>query len=135
MASNMEDSRFRRMLTKVVWELKPEEVKALSFTYTSFHFEKGTDMICALINQHIIKDCREDLNYLMESLEDIGRTDLKEIVMKYIKSSRPNQFANDHISSSLHLGAEESNGDMKKSAILDGIKYVTSRLAILAYQC
>ena len=66
MASNMEDSRFRRMLTKVVWELKPEEVKALSFTYTSFHFEKGTDMICALINQHIIKDCREDLNYLME---------------------------------------------------------------------
>ena len=122
MASNMEDSRFRRMLTKVVWELKPEEVKALSFTYTSFHFEKGTDMICALINQHIIKDCREDLNYLMESLEDIGRTDLKETVMKYIKLSQPNQFANDLVSSNLHVGTEECNGDMKQSTTISGIE-------------
>ena len=128
MASNIEDPRFRRMLTEVAWELTAKEVKALSFTYLGYTIENSTDLVCALYNQKVIKDCTEDLNSLMKSLGGIKRTDLKEMVMTYIKSSQPNQYAaNDHVSST-HLGTEESNGDMKKSTILGGIEYVQSEI-------
>ena len=123
MASNMEDPRFRRMLTEVAWELTAKEVKALSFTYLGYTIENSTDLVSALYNQKVVKDCTEDLNSLMKSLEGIKRTDLKEMVMTYIKSSQPDRIANDHVSST-HLGTEESNGDMKKSTILGGIEYV-----------
>ena len=123
LASSTEDPRFRRLLNNVIWDLNSEEVKALSLTYLGYPTEKATDLTWALIQGQIIKDCTKDLNGLMESLEGIKRTDLKEIVMEYIKSSQPNQFANDHVSST-HLGTEESNGDMKKSTIHGGIEYV-----------
>ena len=102
LASSTEDPRFRRLLNNVIWDLNAEEVKALSLTYLGYPIEKATDLMWALIQGQIIKDCTKDLNGLIESLEGIKRTDLKETVMEYIKSSQPNQLANDHVSSTLH---------------------------------
>ena len=122
LASSTEDPRFRRLLNNVIWGLNSEEVKVLSLTYLGYPVEKATDLMWTLIRGQIIKDCTKDLNGLMESLEGIKRTDLKEIVMEYKKSSKPNQFANDNVSSILHVGTEECDGDMKKSTIHGGIE-------------
>lgn len=126
--------KFKGFLIRLASQLSPEQVKKLGFIYLDTEAVQGikddTDLMERITQRQRIRDCQEDLNQLIESLENIGRTDLKEMVTGYIEKICPpvklferppslEPVVQDTVSSStMHMAIpEEKGGDYDRSTV------------------
>ena len=125
--------KFKGFLIRLGGKLSLEQVKKLGFIYLDNEavedIKNDTDLMEKITQRQKIRECQEDLNQLIEILEDIGRTDLKEMVSEYIEKRHPpvrlpeglpslEPFVENAVSSStMHMGIPEKEGDLSKSTV------------------
>ena len=111
--------RFRRTLLDIGQKLTADEVKKLAFIYDIPGWEtldNSIDLLDRMLKCDKLRGCQEDLLELEESLEIIGRADLKKIVSKYIEQrarplSRDLSDSEPIIQEATHFATEEVGGD------------------------
>lgn len=139
---NIATIRLRGILTKVADKLSAEETEKLGFIYLGEEIDQNAlGLMRSMMKGVLISNSQEHLYLLMESLESIGRTDMKQVVEEYILKATllessmakseppgadplPRLDLNDVTSTSgasgvtgVHLATEEDKSDNTKSTI------------------
>lgn len=114
--------KFRGMLANLGDKLTRKEAKALAFIYEENidEIDIGIEVMDRITKrERIVSGRKEDLEGLKESLDKIGRSDLKTVVDDYIKLHHCQQPMADPITST-YLGAHAhmvTESDTSKSTV------------------
>ena len=142
MATRLSRIRFRGTLVDIGHRLTAGDIKDLAFIYLEEEHHEVVghiDLMERMVKRDKLRDCQDDLFLLIESLEIIGRADLREIVSKYIERRVPplNRDSSERLpdlepavqqAASLeqtdpHFGTEEAGRDANFTVSgLDGIR-------------